>query len=114
MDVTKVFSTFPPKLSEAAKLASLPEDMFENMALQAGISVPPGPTKMLASLAENIEAVTGTLPQIPLPLPQFGAPVTQKQAPAPAPKGESLGTPEVIETKVEQPVRRQGVELIEV
>jgi hypothetical protein len=53
--IMAAFTSFPPKLSEVQSLFNMPEDMFESMARSAGLEVPPGPNKMIASMMSSFE-----------------------------------------------------------
>jgi hypothetical protein len=56
-DVIAAATAFPPKLSVLQSIPAFPEAMFEKMVFDmTGLTVPPGPNKMLASLMASFEA----------------------------------------------------------
>jgi hypothetical protein len=55
--VAEAFAAFPPKLSAIQEVLAEPERIFEEqVAATTGVSLPPGPNRMLLQLMQTIEA----------------------------------------------------------
>jgi hypothetical protein len=64
-EVAAALTAFPPRLSVAQSVFSVPEDMFEKaVESMTKTSPPPGPNKVLVSLMKSFESAA---PSLPLP-----------------------------------------------
>jgi len=55
--IPQALATFPPKLSAIQEVLATPEKVFEEqVATTTGVSLPPGPNRMLLQLMQTVEA----------------------------------------------------------
>jgi len=65
-EIMAAATAFPPKLSVMQKIPALPEAMFEKTVLDiTGMTIPPGPNRMLASMMASVEASLPAAPALP-------------------------------------------------
>jgi hypothetical protein len=104
--IMAAFTSFPPKLSEVQSLFNMPEDMFESMARSAGLEVPPGPNKMIASMMSSFEEMFagGGAPAF-LPVPFTRSRGKTERVRSVTPSTSELNVVSRTETEVARPKR---------